>query len=700
MLFGLLTWVVCFVICGCGFSGKGGSLFRPDVIVALSPVGAASGVTPGGEFRFSVAVSGTPNRSVTFDQIEDAATGRKLFAMPGDVEQKPVLDVGTGEYVWTVPSADVRLNTDSFPVIPAGSYRIRARSNAEPSSSSSILVVVSDATIEIRIDDGGGPDSQGSIPANPTNLSAGDTLDLKAIVTVVGGGGTAEFSVEPTGQGVSIDSGTGIVTTTTTASGTFLVKASIVGNPNIFALLTVTVVPAKVVITPANPTASVLGTVQLTAKVLDRFNNEIHGNQVTWDVLDGAGNPDLSGTRGTINASGLYTAPNTGGLFRVRATNPQTGAFSTVDILVKDARVVITPNGASLTVNGTQDFNAQVLDANDALISDQTVTWAAPDGGTVDSDGLFTAPGTPGQYRVTATSAAVGRTGTVTVLVTGDAVVVISTGTPDVRIGGTKTFTAQVRDGLGNPAPDQTINWSVVGGAGNGSINASGVYTAPNTPGQYQVRADNPATGAFATFTVVVTDVIVDIPELGVTLLPGQTYDFDASVTSQSDPGISQNVTWSASGGASIDANGLFTAPSAPGVYVVTATSTVVPRSDTVEVTVVAEGTVLVADEMDAGDPTRHVAGLVVQMPPNAIRSFQAFVASTIGGSVIWTKAGNGSITQVGDVVRFNSTGTANNQTVTLTARSVNDPTKFATVTIQIRTGNGNADGTIRRPIR
>src|SRR5882724_12880977 len=54
-----------------------------------------------------------------------------------------------------------------------------------------------------------------------------------------------------------------------------------------------------------------------------------------------------------------------------------------------------------LRAGNTVRFNAIVTGATDA-----PVTWTAPDGGTVDSGGLFLAPGAVGDYRVVATSRA------------------------------------------------------------------------------------------------------------------------------------------------------------------------------------------------------------------------------------------------------------------------------------------------------
>ena len=79
----------------------------------------------------------------------------------------------------------------------------------------------------------------------------------------------------------------------------------------------------------------------------------------------------------------------------------------------------------------------------------------------------------------------------------------ISPTTATVKVGMTQTFTASVT-GTSNTA----VSWSVAE-AGGGSINSSGVYTAPSTPGTYTVMATSQRDtrrSASATVTVVPLD--------------------------------------------------------------------------------------------------------------------------------------------------------------------------------------------------
>lgn len=81
--------------------------------------------------------------------------------------------------------------------------------------------------------------------------------------------------------------------------------------------------------------------------------------------------------------------------------------------------------------------------------------------------------------------------------------VTVNPATATVKVGVTQTFTASVA-GSANTA----VTWSVQE-AGGGTVSASGLYTAPATPGTYHVvatSAADPTRSATATVTVVSTD--------------------------------------------------------------------------------------------------------------------------------------------------------------------------------------------------
>ncbi len=157
------------------------------------------------------------------------------------------------------------------------------------------------------------------------------------------------------------------------------------------ATITVGSTPA-VTVSPASVTLAEGATQQFTANVA-----------VTW-----------SASCGTIDTTGLYTAPKQPGPCTVTATDGSnhTGKAS---VSVVAATVTVSPNAVTLQEGATQQFTANVA-----------VTWSASCG-AIGTTGLYTAPNQPGSCTVTATDSAgnVG-TGSVTVVAPGGALAVLT----------------------------------------------------------------------------------------------------------------------------------------------------------------------------------------------------------------------------------------------------------------------------------
>lgn len=153
--------------------------------------------------------------------------------------------------------------------------------------------------------------------------------------------------------------------------------------------------------------------------------------------------------------------------------------------------------------------------------------------------------------------------------------------------GATQSFVAMVT-GTSNTA----VTWSVEGTSG-GTIDSAGLYTAPqNGAGTFRVVATsqaNPSVDGIA--AVVVPMPQVTISPAAVTLRPGETLTFAATVTGLANTG----VTWTIeeTGGGLINGAGFYTAPGAVGFYHVVATSTettTVTASSTITVTASSSG--------------------------------------------------------------------------------------------------------------
>lgn len=147
-------------------------------------------------------------------------------------------------------------------------------------------------------------------------------------------------------------------------------------------------------------------------------------------------------------------------------------------------------------------------DAGEAAL---TYTWSgspgtvsfSPNGTNAakSSTATFTAAGT---YTLTVTARDAGAlTGTRTVSVTVQqtpTTLSVSPAVASVATGGTATLNATVRNQFNAAIAGPTVTWAVI--AGGGSVNASGVYTAPASTGTASVRATSGALSATATLTI------------------------------------------------------------------------------------------------------------------------------------------------------------------------------------------------------
>lgn len=142
--------------------------------------------------------------------------------------------------------------------------------------------------------------------------------------------------------------------------------------------------------------------------------------------------------------------------------------------------------------------------------------------------------------------------------------VLVTIDPPSVALApnGTEQFQAAAT-GLGSATP--VIDWAASAGTVTPVLALTAAYTAPSAPGRYTVSARERSSGQ--TGEAIVTVVGISLSPAIISLAPGGVQQFTATVTGLSSPVID----WTASGG-TISATGAYTAPAAPGDYVVTAT--------------------------------------------------------------------------------------------------------------------------------
>ena len=133
----------------------------------------------------------------------------------------------------------------------------------------------------------------------------------------------------------------------------------------------------------------------------------------------------------------------------------------------------------------TLAFAASVSNTTDAAViwSVNGTTGGSVQAGTISADGVYTAPvdlPPGGMVQVTATSHAdISKSSTAGVTVSSDLALSLSPNVANVELGATQSFRASVQS---QGRPDTTIRWSLSGTAcpnACGSIDANGIYTAP-----------------------------------------------------------------------------------------------------------------------------------------------------------------------------------------------------------------------------
>jgi hypothetical protein len=485
--------------------------------------------------------------------------------------------------------------------------------------------------------------------------AGGGTLVIVPVWTVVLGGGTI--------------SGGGLFTAGT-APGVFTatIQAS-AGGKSGTASVTVTVGDlVSMTVTPDSMGVSIGGTQQFTAVAKDAGGNLVPVSP-TWSVVAGGG---------TIDGTGLFSAGTTAGNFpnTISAVSSGISGFATVDVTAGPlVTMTVSPDPATLSINGTQQFFAVGRDDGGNVVATVPIWSVVAGGGAINSTGLFTAGAMPGHFASTVRVASGGVSGLATVDVVAGALatITLSPNPVTLSIDDTQQFTAVGRDVAGNIVGISPV-WSIV--AGGGAINASGLFTAGTTAGTFAstIKAVSGSGSGFATVsvtpgplaTITVSPNPTTLPINGIRQLTAVGTDAHGNV-------VPISPVWSVSGCAGTITNaGLFTAHSWAGNFLNTirAISGGVTGFATVSVVAGPLATITVSP-----DPTTL-----------AIHGTQQFTAagSDAGGNAVaitpvWSVvAGGGAISPAG---LFTAGTTANTFANTIRAVS-GSVSSFATVTV------------------
>ena len=414
-------------------------------------------------------------------------------------------------FIWTLASGVGSVNASGFYTAPGnmGFASVGATSGAVSGSGS---VTVNNAVPTV------------ATPASATpNPVAGTSTALSVLGADDGGESNLTYTWATTGTppaavsfSVNGSNASKNTTATFTKAGDYGFQVTITDAGGLSTTSTVNVTVAQTLtaisVSPASTTLNENATQQFTATAYDQFGNALVTQpSFTWALASGVG---------SVNASGLYTAPGNTGSASVSATN---GAVSgTGSVTVNNAPpTVATPASAAPSLVAGTSTALSVLGADDGGELNLTYTWVTT--GTPPAAVSFSTNGTNGSKNTTATFTKAGdygfqvtitdagglsTTSTVNVTLAQTlTAITVSPGSATLNENATQQFTAAAYDQFGNAlagapgTPGQpSFTWTLASGVGG--VNASGLYTAPGNTGSASIRATSGSVSGSAAVTV------------------------------------------------------------------------------------------------------------------------------------------------------------------------------------------------------
>jgi MYXO-CTERM domain-containing protein len=397
---------------------------------------------------------------------------------------------------------------------------------------------------------------------------------------------------------------------------------------------------AQLSISPPVATVAAGASRSFTASVKDSCGNPVSGS-VTWSTVSGSG---------TISPSGGYSATCTPGDYP-GAVIARLGALSaTVDVSVspgEPTQLSLSPQNPSVPAGGKQSFTATATDGCGNVFT-PTVAWELYNGGgTLASNGVFTAGTRAGSYSNTIHARAGWLSASTSVEVTPGPVVrvTLSPLKPSLSTSTSQQFTARAEDSFGNEQPSRPRRWSADAAAG--SISATGLFTAGATPGTYEKAVEVDVDGVKASTDVVLVNRVarVEVTRLGTASLPagGSAFFLARAFDSWGSELKNVSFTWSARAAAgSIDSSGKLTVSCVPGTVGSGVTATASGISGSMDVTI-APGAATSLALVPAS--VTLVAGSSTAFSVQATDTCGNTASASFGWQVV---AGGGSVNAVG----------------------------------------------------
>lgn len=467
---------------------------------------------------------------------------------------------------WSSSSAGVASVSSGGLVTALSNGTTQIRATADGVQSAAITVTVTQVTVTVAPNPAavafGAKGSTRQLAAEARD-STGNPIAGKVAAWTGGAAGIA--TVSASGLLTSVDNGATSVTATIDG-----VSAQV--------NVTVAVVVAAVVVTPANASFGTIGrTQQFAAEARDSNTNALAGKVFVWSSTNNAAM--------TVDpVTGLGTVQGTGAA-QVRATtdNITGSAAVTANIVVVTVTVAAIP--AFTRINQQKTAAATALDSLANVIPNAAFSWnsGTPGVAQVDAAGVVTSQ-SDGNSLITAMSAGVGGSATATVSAVANGVNVTPAAVTFGAIGSSRQLAAAVVDSGNTGIPGRNVVWTPAGPGTTATVSGGGLVTATATgTGDSAVATYTGFDGTFAgkapiTVTQVAHSITVTPVSAGPDTLAttGRTRQFQAAAADSNGNAIPGAVfTWgtSAPAVAQVDNTGLATAGALDGTANITASN-------------------------------------------------------------------------------------------------------------------------------
>ncbi|MFZ1010265.1 MAG: hypothetical protein WAN65_25735 [Candidatus Sulfotelmatobacter sp.] len=331
--------------------------------------------------------------------------------------------------------------------------------------------------------------------------------------------------------------------------------------------------------------------------------------------------------------------------------------------------VTLNQSTASVPVSTKMQFTAIVTGTTNTAVtwSVDSVSGGNSTVGTISTAGLYIAPSLAGSHTVTATSVAdTSKSASAAVTVTG--VVSVSPTSVDVVATQPQQFSATVQG-----FSSSTVTWAVdqISGGNStvGTINSSGLYTSPATPGSHTITAtSNSVTGSaqVAVFTL-------SLSPLAPAITTSSNEQFTATTQGLSSPVLNWTVDQISGGNSAvgtISATGLYTAPATVGNHTIAVSVASTPATAATSVAIFALSI----------SPTSATAA------PSGTEQFSATVQGLTNSSLTWSvdgvTGGNSTIGTVSTSGLYTAPASLGQHTIAASPVAVPSASAPATLTV------------------